>query len=878
MSNLFKYILTIVFFLSHLITAQESKNPLFSSFGNYIKAKDNTPFQVKWISAGPVTNSARVEALQGDPNQPGTMYVAFGSGNLWKTTNNGLDWKPIFENQPTLGIGDIAIAPSNSKILYLGTGESLRKNRNFTMPGTGVYRSDDGGETWTHLGLEETWHISEIVVHPYNPDIVFVAAMGKFWSESTSKGIYRTINGGKDWEHVLYIDKNTRANDIVIAHSNPKIVYASMWENNDNTNIAESVYGPNSSIYYSSDGGSTWKRSMDGLPDDPKIGRIGLAVSYQNAQKVYALMDNRNQTEGNSAEVYQSLNGGVTWKKTHKDTLRIFPGNNIGWYFADIYVSPKNDDEIYSLGVRMAHSKDGGKIFSTVGGNIQHLQPSPAQTLHLDHCELWINPINPNHLALGNDGGLYVTYDKGANWLHLNNIPTGEFYDITLDNQKPYNIYGGVQDNATVYGPAKEWNPHGQDVWKYLWIDAWSGGDGCVTQVDPNDHNTVYFSRQHGDGLRKDMNADTSITIGPSRKKVSNENNLKYNFVSPYFISPHDSKTLYHGANHVIKSSDRGDSWKIISGNIAESSKPEKKSWAAGAITESELKPGLLYVGTDHGAFWVSKNSGKSWKEYSDGLPNAYIRSIQPSNFKKSRVYLTMTGLNYDDLNNYIFVSENYGKTWNSITADLPNDPANVIQEDLIHQNILYTGTYRGVYISVNRGKSWNLLGNNMPAVSVADLAIQKRENELVVGTHGRGIYYLSLNPIHQAFQLNTSEKDEYHLFNIPQAQYPKQMDTSKDIDQSTIVKLPISFWSPQKEMINISIIDQNKKNTIWEINFMANMGLNQLRWNLILETQHSDLPYFKGYQKYIQPGTYGLQLQIGNKTMQKNLTVKNYY
>jgi len=867
-----------VLFLSNFLTAQELENPLFSSFEDYKKAKENTPFQVKWISAGPVTNSARVEALQGDPNQPGTMYVAFGSGNLWKTTNNGLDWKPIFENQPTLGIGDIAIAPSNSEILYLGTGESLRKNRNFTMPGTGVYRSDDGGETWAHLGLEDTWHIGEIAVHPLNPDIVFVAAMGKFWSESASKGIYRTTNGGKDWERVLYVNENTRANDIVIAHSNPKIIYASMWENNDNTNIAESVYGPNSGIYYSSDGGSSWKRSKNGLPDKPKIGRIGLAVSYQNAQKVYALIDNRNETEGNSAEVYQSMNGGVTWKRSHNDTLRIFPGNNIGWYFADIYVNPKNDDEIYSLGVRMAHSKDGGKTFSTVGGNIQHLQPSPAQTLHLDHCELWINPFNPNHLALGNDGGLYVSYDKGANWLHLNNIPTGEFYDITLDDQKPYNIYGGVQDNATVYGPAKEWNPHKHDPWKYLWIDPWSGGDGCVTQVDPEDPNTVYFSRQHGDGLRKDMAADTSITIGPSRKKTSKENNLRYNFVSPYFISPHDSKTLYHGANHVIKSSDRGNSWQIISGNIAESSKPEKNSWAAGAIAESELQPGLLYVGTDHGAFWISKNSGKVWKEFSDGLPNAYIRSIQPSNFKKSRVYLTMTGINYDDLNNYMFVSENYGKTWNSITADLPNDPANVIQEDPVYKNILYAGCYRGVYISINRGKSWNLLGNNMPAVSVADLAIQKRENELVAGTHGRGIYYLNLNPIHRAFQLNSNEKKGHHLFDIPHAQYPKQMDTSRDMDQSTITKLPISFWVPQKGKVNISIIDQSEKNTIWEMDFMASKGLNQLRWDLVIETQDSDLPYFRRYQKYIKPGIYGLQLKTDNKTMQKNLTVINYF
>ena len=314
--------------------------------------------------------------------------------------------------------------------------------------------------------------------------------------------------------------------------------------------------------------------------------------------------------------------------------------------------------------------------------------------------------------------------------MHYNNIPTGEFYDITIDNnQKPYIIYGGTQDDATVYGPATEWNNKFSDRWKYLWIDAWDGGDGCVTQVDPEDSNTVYFSMQNGAIRRKDMFKNESISIRP-KLEAKVKDALEYNFISPYFISPHDSKTLYHGGNYVMKTTDRGDSWKLISKDLTQSKDQEKKSLSAGAIAESKIKKGLLYYGSDKGSFWVSKNDGKKWIENSDGIQNNYIRSICPSKFSESRVYMTMTGINYDDLGNYIYVSENYGKKWKSIKSNLPNEPANVIIEDPKYEDILYAGLYRGVYISLDRGSSWSLLGKNLPATSISDLEIHQESGD----------------------------------------------------------------------------------------------------------------------------------------------------
>ena len=322
------------------------------------------------------------------------------------------------------------------------------------------------------------------------------------------------------------------------------------------------------------------------------MGRSSIAVSYSNPEKAYVLVDNLAKPRANAAEVYRTENGGKTWERTHKEELLIFPG--IGWYFTDIYVSPDNDDEIYGLGVRAAYSNNGGKSFKNLKGVVKRLNPSQAKGLHLDHCELWINPKNSNHIALGNDGGLFVSFDKGKSWLHYNNLPTGEFYDIELDNNVPYNIYGGTQDDATVYGPADEWNNSFNEKWKYLWIDAWDGGDGCITRVDPNDNNTVYFSMQNGALRRKNMLSGISVSIKP-KLPININDNLDYNFITPYFISNHDSNTLYHAGNYVFKSTDRGDSWKLISNNLINSS--DKPSFSAGALAESKLEKGLLYYG-----------------------------------------------------------------------------------------------------------------------------------------------------------------------------------------------------------------------------------------------------------------------------------------
>ena len=860
------YLVLVLILISNISFSQQKISPLVSSFKEYKSLKKETSYNMSWVSLGPVLNSARVESVQVDETKPGTMYVAFGSGNLWKTTDNGISWKPIFNDTPSIGIGDIAIAPSDKDIIYVGTGESLKKGRNFTMPGTGIYKSIDGGETWNHLGLNDSWHIGEISINPSNPNIVFVSVMGHFWSKNNNRGVYRTTDGGKSWKKVLYVDEMTGANDIVISYSNPNIIYASLWEN------YPGISGRKSGIYKSIDNGESWDKMENGLPYGDKMGRIGLAVSHSNPDKVYALIDNLSKERNHAAEVYSTDNGGINWYRTHEKELLIFPG--IGWYFADIYVNPLDDNEIYSLGVRAAYSNDGGKSFKNLNGTVKRINPSQAKGLHLDHCELWINPINPEHIVLGNDGGVFVSYNKGNSWLHYNNIPTGEFYDIELTNGSPYLIYGGTQDDATVYGPPKEWKNNSEDKWKYLWIDAWDGGDGCITQVDPSDNNTVYFSMQNGAIRRKNLKKGLSVSIKPKLPKNINDT-LKYNFITPYFISEHNHNTLYHAGNYVFKSTDKGNNWEVISNKLTKSKNSQKfESHSAGAIAESKLSKGLIYYGTDRGVFWYTKNDGRKWHENSENISNGYIRSIFPSQFEESRVYMAMTGINYDDLNNYLYVSENYGKNWKKIKGNLPNEPANVIIEDYKYENVLYAGLYRGVYISLDRGNSWEIIGNNFPMSSVSDIEIHKETNDMVVSTHGRGIYKLNLDPIHNLISSNNIE-DKDMILSTGEFLLPKFNDTHREPLMHSYENVPITFYLNNSKEYSLIIKEKDKE--IWKMNGIGEKGINQIRWDLIIEKNNSQKPYYIHFNKFISTGDYNLILKTENLILEEKITINEF-
>jgi photosystem II stability/assembly factor-like uncharacterized protein len=483
---------------------------------------------------------------------------------------------------------------------------------------------------------------------------------------------------------------------------------------------------------------------------------------------------------------------------------------------------------------------------------------------------MWINPENPNHLALGNDGGFYVSYDKGKSWMHYNNIPAGEFYDISVDNQDPYYVYGGVQDDSSVYGPAKEWNPKYADDWLYVWLDAWAGGDGCYTMADPVDPNIVYFSSQYGGIRRKDMRAGRSVEIRPQLPK-GHFGKLAYNFVAPYIISLHNPLTLYHAGNYVFKSQNRGDSWRLISPDLAVSANKERKSDAIGAIAESPLEPGVLFAGLDRGAFWVTNNDGIDWTEHSEGLSNGYIRSICPSRYSKSRVYVSVTGINYDDLRNHLHISEDYGKTWTSIVSNLPDDIAYVILEDPVNQDILYAGLYRGVYVSVDRGKRWSLLGPGLAATSISDLVIQEREMDLVAGTHGRGLYKMNIRPIQQAFKKGDPEANI--LFETPVALRPWINDTHGEPKYSTLERAPITFYLMNEAEVEIRVNDKKRK-TVWTKKLMGKQGFNQFRWDLVTKKADSMRPYFIHYNNFALPGIYEIQVVGEGITLKGALTI----
>jgi photosystem II stability/assembly factor-like uncharacterized protein len=579
-----------------------------------------SPFaRLPWRTLGPSQQSSRIEAIAVPVGHPHTMYVGPASGNVWKTTNAGLTWQAVFEHESAFAVGDIAVAPSNPDVVWVGTGEAQPRHSGYAYAGTGVFKSVDAGRTWTHMGLADTHHIGKVLIDAANPDVVYVAAMGHQWTPNAERGVFKTTDGGRTWTRALFVDDLTGAMDIVMDPSDRTLLFASLWQIET---------GPASGIYRSADAGRTWTKLGGGLPTG-LIGRSNIDIAPSRPETVYVYLDNRAPVSGGPAgrpfvggEVYRSDDRGLTWRRAN--TEDIYPVFGVfGWKFCDIRVSPDNPNEVYIFGNYAFRSVDGGRTYARLGETIRRLNDTQGLVMHLDHHEFWIDPADPNRLLLGNDGGVFASHDRGRTWLHLNTIPLGQFYSVSVDMAEPYNIYGGTQDNAALYGPSTytvDDRRNENEPWKHVYLDQWTGGDSYVTLADPSDRRYIYYSHQNGDLRRMDTAAPSIQTGSPASQRIApraprGEPAWRIGWYMPYLISAFDPATLYAGTSKVVKSTDRGVAWAAISPDLSDPAGGDRAVVPTGTITmiaESPLQRGLLYAGTESGRVHVTRDDGTS--------------------------------------------------------------------------------------------------------------------------------------------------------------------------------------------------------------------------------------------------------------------------
>lgn len=686
---------------------------------------------LKWRAIGPRFQGGRIESIACPPGNTSVLYVGVGSGGLWKTLNNGITWEHVFKQDPTCAIGDVAVAPSNANTVWLGTGEVLMARS--ALAGMGVFKSTDAGLTWRNMGLRDTHHIGRVLIDPNDEDTVYVAAIGHRSSANEQRGLFKTTNGGQTWEKTLFVDDRTSVIDLAFDPADSRVLYAVTWQRDPH---GQNHHGANSGIFKTTDAGASWKRLSGGLPNGESVGRIGIDVAPSNPQVVYALVD-----EGAEDGLYRSDDAGGSWKRVNRDPVQA------RWDWCEIRVSPDNPDELYNIGQRSFVSRDGGVSFDQIGGTIMRLLPHPSRVLHLDTHAMWIDPHNTDHVIFGNDGGLFVSYDRAANWLHVNNLPIAEVYSVTCDMDEPYNIYIGTQDNAALYGPSTHQPTDGApDEWRNVYVDRWGGGDSYFTYRDPTDPDTIYYEHQYGALRRKSM---TSGQVADIKPDPADDGPLRCAWMTPYFPSKHDPEVLYYGAHRVFRSANRGDQWSVISPDLTAGEIPHNTRYEAiTTLAESALARGVLYAGTDTGNLYVTNDDGEHWKEIHQGLPRYRFTRVTPSPHDENKVFVTLTGLGDDDFAPYIFKSQNQGKSWTAISQGLPLATVHVIYEDPQVEGLLYIGTDLGVYTSPDDGASWLSLCNNLPTASVQDLLVHPRENELVIGTHGLSVFILDVSSL----------------------------------------------------------------------------------------------------------------------------------
>lgn len=717
-----------------------------------------SPFvSLKWRAVGPRLQGGRIETVAVAPGRTSTIYAGAGSGGVWKSINSGTTWTPIFDKEASSTIGSVAVAPSDRNIVWVGTGEVLMARSSYA--GTGVYKSVDAGAHWTHMGLADSQHIAQVLIHPRDPNRVWVAAIGAQYSENEERGIFRTVDGGKSWQRTLFVNNRTGAIDLAIDPSNPDVLYASMWERSRKA-WGHTPNGPGSGAYKSTDGGATWMLLGNGLPSGANIGRIGVAIARSNPKVVYALVDSYAPPAPSPAggrgrggapadriggEVYRSDNSGASWRKVSTEPVAT------GWDFCLIQVAPDNENIVYLPNNRFMASENGGSTYRQIQGTLVHLLPHGSTVLHLDQHDLWIDPTDGNHMLLANDGGLHQSYDRGASWLHLNNIPNGEFYAVSVDMDTPYNIYGGTQDDAALFGTsAQTIGDDRGDKWTHIYLDQWGGGDSYFTYRDPTDRDVMYYEHQFGELMRKRMSTGKTDAIAP--KAPRGQPAYRTNWMTPFFFSAHEPRTMYYAAERLFRSPDRGDTWTAVSPDLtsAPASQGNVPWGTLTSVSESPLGADLIYTGADDGRLHVTRDAGKTWTRIGGTLPERWVTRVVASRHDAATVFVSMTGYRYDEFTTFLYVSHDYGQTWTSLAGNLPAEPVNVVGEDPKDPRILYVGTDTGVFASVDRGRTWQSLCAGLPTIPVYDLVVHPRDNELVIGTHGRSIFVADVSTIRQ--------------------------------------------------------------------------------------------------------------------------------
>ncbi len=867
-------------------------------------------------NVGPIFMSGRVSDFAVTAN-PKTFYVGFASAGVFVTHNYGASFEPIFDGNDALRIGDIALAPSNEKVLWVGTGEKNSSRSSYA--GSGVYKSTDAGKSWEFMGLRNSQHIGRILIHPSDENTVWVGSMGPLYSYGGERGVYKTTDGGKTWKRTLYVNDSTGVIDLVIHPKNPNVLWASTWQRYRQAwNFDGS--GNGSGVWKSTDGGETWARITEGLPTGRFVGRIGLDVSASNPDVLVALIDHLEETKTDikkdknklyfddfaelsasdfqklddkkledflrsngfpakytaqvvkqdiaagkydakaiasysgdanaalfntsvkGAEVYRSENGGTSWTKVNTYSLDgvYF---TYGYYFGEVRINPSNPDDIYILGVPILKSSDAGKTWK----RIDH------SGVHVDHQALWINPNDGDHLLLGNDGGVYSSFDGGKKWTHHNSIPVGQFYTVMVDNEKPYNIYGGLQDNGVNVGSSTNDPSNGK-----IGLISLLGSDGMHVAVHPSNSNLVYTGFQFGNYYRIDRSKNDYTFITP--KHDIGSDTYRFNWNTPVILSPHNTDVVYMGSQKVLRSMNRGDDFTEISPDLTTNYQPQGNVpySTLTQISESPFQFGLIWAGSDDGIVQVTENGGVTWTNVSKGLPEKmWVSKLIASPHDRNTAYVTLTGYRFDHFESYAFITRDLGKTWQSIDNGLPAQAMNVIIPDTENPELLFAGTDHGGFMSFDSGASWQHMPLGIPNVAVYDLIVHPRDGELVIATHGRSVYVMDIKPIRELIQKGLNQT--IYAFEPQSVMFNSRWGTQRNpYDDVFKPSTTFAFFAKEAMELEVSINDGKKKTfKSWKVS--AKAGYNTLEWDLV--TGEKD-----GKPEFLSAGKYTLTYKISKK------------